>query len=65
MDRLRRALQRKQSYEPLEGGSIGPDGERIEIHPRTLSWVTYGVFFLVGIAMLWAWSVKSYRQTQI
>ena len=57
MDRIRRALRRKPSYEPLEGGSIDPDGERIEATNTKFSWTTYSVFFLVGIAMLWAWYV--------
>ncbi|KAI9659424.1 MAG: hypothetical protein M1821_001682 [Bathelium mastoideum] len=57
MDRIRRALRREQSYEPLEGGSVGSDGERIDVKASAFSWATYGVFFLVGIAMLWAWNM--------
>ena len=59
MDKIRRALRRQPSYEPLEGGSIDSDGERIESKSGSFSWVAYSVFFLVGIAMLWAWFVKS------
>ena len=56
MDRIRKLFERQTSYEPLEGGSEGPDGELIE-HPQQedFSWVDYSVFLLLGIAMLWAW----------
>ncbi|KAI9711994.1 MAG: hypothetical protein M1820_001702 [Bogoriella megaspora] len=57
MDRIRKALRRTPSYEPLEGGSIGPDGERIEEESGGFSWAAYSVFSLIGIAMLWAWNM--------
>ncbi|KAL9097537.1 MAG: hypothetical protein Q9165_000433 [Trypethelium subeluteriae] len=57
MERIRKALRREPSYEPIEGGSIGPAGERIEVGTATFSWNVYSVFFLVGIAMLWAWNM--------
>ncbi|OCL14450.1 hypothetical protein AOQ84DRAFT_384710 [Glonium stellatum] len=58
MDRIRALLRRTPSYEPLEGGSESPDGERIE-HPkdRKFSWIDYSIFFLLGICMLWAWNM--------
>ncbi|KAI9723305.1 MAG: hypothetical protein M1812_001188 [Candelaria pacifica] len=60
MDRVRRLLRPKSqpSYEPLEGGSIGPDGERIRGTPKAdFSWLEYSVFMLLGVSMLWAWNM--------
>ncbi|KAL2355779.1 nucleoside transporter-domain-containing protein [Cryomyces antarcticus] len=59
MERLRRLLRRRSSsYEPLDGGSIGPDGDRIEAgNEKHFSWIEYSIFFLLGIAMLWAWNM--------
>lgn len=44
------------SYQPLEGGSEGLNGQPIE-HPsqQEFSWIDYSIFMLLGIAMLWAW----------
>lgn len=50
-----RETEREASYEPLEGGSERPDGERIEGPSNAFSWAAYSVFLLLGIAMLWAW----------
>ncbi len=50
-----RQTDREASYEPLEGGSERPDGERIESSEKAFSWTDYGVFLLLGVAMLWAW----------
>jgi equilibrative nucleoside transporter 1/2/3 len=61
MDRLRRVFgdTPDQAYEPLEGGSERPDGERIEdTGAQQFSWTDYSVFLLLGIAMLWAWYVS-------
>ena len=59
MERLRKAVGWEQQaivYEPLEGGSIGPDGERIDREDsRPFSWLDYSIFLLLGVAMLWAW----------
>ncbi|KAI9795638.1 MAG: hypothetical protein M1835_005423 [Candelina submexicana] len=60
MDRIRRLIQRqpRPSYEPLEGGSIGPDGEPVhETQETEFSWLQYSVFLLLGISMLWAWNM--------
>ncbi|KAJ4983199.1 Nucleoside transporter FUN26 [Stagonosporopsis vannaccii] len=61
MKRIRRIFERETdreaSYEPLEGGSERPDGERIEGSHTTFSWTVYGVFLLLGVAMLWAWNM--------
>ena len=67
MERLRKIWENilredgmNSSYEPLEGGSEGLDGEPIE-HPsgQEFSWTDYFIFMLLGTAMLWAWYVKS------
>lgn len=59
MERIRRIFERElsdASYEPLEGGSERPDGERIEHSKQEpFSWIDYSVFVLLGVAMLWAW----------
>jgi len=48
------------TYEPLEGGSERPDGERIDNeNHRAYSRIDYYVFLLLGVAMLWAWCVLS------
>lgn len=61
MKRIRRIFERETereaSYEPLEGGSEHPDGERIEATEAAFSWTVYGVFLLLGVAMLWAWNM--------
>ncbi|KAF2836731.1 hypothetical protein M501DRAFT_959376 [Patellaria atrata CBS 101060] len=57
MERIRNLLQRRQSYEVLDGGSETPDGERIEDDRERFSWIDYSIFFLLGIAMLWAWNM--------
>ncbi|KAF2714735.1 hypothetical protein K504DRAFT_529010 [Pleomassaria siparia CBS 279.74] len=69
MDRLRNAQRRifgseesegriDASYEPLEGGSEGLDGEPIEhASHEEFSWIDYSIFMLLGIAMLWAWNM--------
>ncbi|KAF1970763.1 nucleoside transporter-like protein family [Bimuria novae-zelandiae CBS 107.79] len=61
MGLIRRFFQREDpesSYAPLEGGSEGPDGERIDDQEqREYSRVDYYVFLLLGIAMLWAWNM--------
>lgn len=57
MNRLRRVIQQQDSYEPLEGGSETPDGEQIEQRrsQTRFSWIDYGIFLVLGVAMLWAW----------
>ncbi|KAF2995510.1 hypothetical protein E8E13_001154 [Curvularia kusanoi] len=52
-----RETEREASYEPLEGGSERPDGERIEGPDNAFSWTAYSVFLLLGVAMLWAWNM--------
>ncbi|KAI4911588.1 hypothetical protein J4E90_006405 [Alternaria incomplexa] len=60
MDRIRQIFDRENtsaSYEPLEGGSERPDGERIEREDQAFSWTDYAVFTLLGVSMLWAWNM--------
>ncbi len=69
MDRLRRFLSEEQwrpapAYEPLirDPGEEG-DGDDAEasrdvdhgMQKSEFSWLVYGVFCLLGVAMLWAW----------
>lgn len=64
LDRARKALGRRpsagaQEYEPLTGseeataleGSTVLEGQG----DVPFSWVEYGIFALLGVAMLWAW----------
>lgn len=41
--------------EDEEGHDIHPDDEEEMEEETAFSWVTYAVFFLLGMAMLWAW----------
>lgn len=68
MDRIRNIFEnetaRDASYEPLEGGSERPDGQRIEEASHgAFSWADYSVFLLMGVAMLWAWYACSALRT--
>ncbi|KAF5964415.1 hypothetical protein FCOIX_13429 [Fusarium coicis] len=67
MERVRKALGRQYSststpeYEPLTGteeatplqGSTVLEGQ----HELPFSWIEYGIFALLGVAMLWAWNM--------
>ncbi|KAH7359664.1 nucleoside transporter-domain-containing protein [Pyrenochaeta sp. MPI-SDFR-AT-0127] len=60
MERIRGIFERENSaasYEPLEGGSERPDGERIDTEDQAFSWTDYSIFLLLGVAMLWAWNM--------
>ncbi|KAI1431648.1 nucleoside transporter [Xylaria sp. CBS 124048] len=62
MDRLRSLFQKAdagdQEYQPLyeEGRSLEPEGNDDDLDVP-FSWVEYGVFLALGIAMLWAWNM--------
>lgn len=64
MDRIRNAFKPKPAYEPLlahdrddeHGTEYEDEGAAEEEFP--FSWVEYSIFLLMGVAMLWAWSVK-------
>ncbi|KAI9773710.1 MAG: hypothetical protein M1839_002044 [Geoglossum umbratile] len=54
----RRSSSPEVEYEPLEGGTIGPDGERIHAERgNQFSWLDYSIFALLGMTMLWAWNM--------
>ena len=62
MDRLRLLLRKtgeveEQEYRPLydEGGVSSPEND--DEHGVPLSWAEYGIFVVLGVAMLWAWYV--------
>ncbi|KAF1812519.1 nucleoside transporter family [Eremomyces bilateralis CBS 781.70] len=60
MNRLNDALSRRKSYEPLMGSQsevldTSVDEDDTGLDP--FSWVDYSIFFLLGIAMLWAWNM--------
>lgn len=65
MDRIRRALTRRLStaseYAPLTGNEEPTALEGSAIlqgqHELPFSWMEYGVFALLGMAMLWAWNM--------
>lgn len=58
MDRVRRLFTDHVSYEPLDDSAEVDGGESEVDHERVrarFSRLEYGVFFLLGISMLWAW----------
>ncbi|KPM35777.1 hypothetical protein AK830_g10795 [Neonectria ditissima] len=65
MERIRRALTRRLStaseYAPLNGNEEPTALEGSAIlqgqHELPFSWMEYGVFALLGMAMLWAWNM--------
>ncbi|KAF2144290.1 uncharacterized protein K452DRAFT_325483 [Aplosporella prunicola CBS 121167] len=64
MDRIRELLQgqQQQPYEPLERGDrFREDDEQTEqeegMDKPPFVWFDYIVFFLLGVAMLWAWNM--------
>ncbi|KAI1429315.1 putative nucleoside transporter protein [Xylaria sp. FL1777] len=62
MDRLRSLFQKReadeQEYRPLydEGVTSGPESDDDE-HDVPFSWAEYGIFAVLGVAMLWAWNM--------
>ncbi|KAJ5168968.1 uncharacterized protein N7482_004562 [Penicillium canariense] len=60
MDRVRRLLADPVAYEPLEDSAEDDAGEHGQGQQRPLSRFSrleYSVFFLLGVAMLWAWNM--------
>ena len=61
MERLKRLVKAQQppeaDYEPIPNDGLhGSDASEEEQEVKTpFSWVEYSVFFLLGVAMLWAW----------
>ncbi len=61
MDRFRSLFQKgeadDQEYRPLYDEGVAPGPESTDEHDVPFSWVEYGIFGVLGIAMLWAWYV--------
>ncbi|KAJ5745199.1 hypothetical protein N7520_010381 [Penicillium odoratum] len=59
MDRARRLISDSVAYEPLEDSvEDETNTEQSELQPRSrFSRLEYGVFFLLGVTMLWAWNM--------
>ncbi|KAJ5832964.1 hypothetical protein N7474_001275 [Penicillium riverlandense] len=60
MDRVRRLISDQAAYEPLEGSAEAEDSDPPSyIGPQPgarFSRLIYGIFFLLGVSMLWAWN---------
>ncbi|KAJ5983634.1 hypothetical protein N7481_005733 [Penicillium waksmanii] len=59
MDYLRRVIAKPPAYEPLEES---PEDDAGSVEERQRPWarfsrLEYGVFFILGVAMLWAWNM--------
>lgn len=60
MDRIKNLFRPRPDYEPLQNDrdrddeSVVSDSAESTVEPP-FSWIDYSVFFLLGIAMLWAW----------
>lgn len=67
MERLLATLRGKRpspaTYDPVPGDSMGNSINSLNsVDPRSetpFSWFEYGIFTLLGIAMLWAWYDRS------
>ncbi|KAI2630929.1 nucleoside transporter-domain-containing protein [Hypoxylon sp. NC1633] len=62
MDRFRAFFKKREDedeYQPLTEESESVDGphEHAEHHDVPFSWIEYGIFVLLGVAMLWAWNM--------
>lgn len=62
MDKVRQVFRGRRpastSYEPLNANGSGHNDDELDdtdsIRPKS-SWIEYGIFLLLGVAMLWAW----------
>ncbi|GAP89695.1 putative nucleoside transporter [Rosellinia necatrix] len=61
MDRLRSLFQKRkvdeQEYRPLYEESVAFGPESDDEHETPFSWAEYGMFAVLGVAMLWAWNM--------
>lgn len=64
MDRLKQLFSRKKSTDASEYAPLHDRDEPTGLEDSTIlpsqgelpfSWVEYGIFLLLGVAMLWAW----------
>ncbi|RVX74605.1 hypothetical protein B0A52_01731 [Exophiala mesophila] len=63
MNRIKDLFRPRPEYEPLQNDterdddeSVASDSGESTVEPP-FSWINYSVFFLLGIAMLWAWNM--------
>jgi hypothetical protein len=64
MDRIRSFFAKKsesQEYAPLQADADDNDAATLTstTEEPPFSWLEYSVFLLLGVAMLWAWYVKT------
>ncbi|KAI0440479.1 putative nucleoside transporter protein [Xylaria telfairii] len=61
MDRLRSLFQKgeadEQEYRPLYEDGVALEQESDDEHETPFSWIEYGIFVVLGVAMLWAWNM--------
>lgn len=61
MDRLRSLFRKgevyEQEYRPLYDDNVALEAENDEERDTPFSWVEYGMFVVLGVAMLWAWNM--------
>ncbi|KAI8949971.1 putative nucleoside transporter protein [Xylaria longipes] len=61
MDRLRSLFQKteadEQEYRPLYEDNVALGQESDDEHEAPFSWIEYGIFVVLGAAMLWAWNM--------
>ncbi|KAI0195009.1 putative nucleoside transporter protein [Astrocystis sublimbata] len=61
MDRLRSYFQKReaeeQEYQPLYEDNVGLGQGEDDENETPFSWVEYGIFVMLGVAMLWAWNM--------
>ena len=58
MDTIRGLFGRKtdlEEYEPLAEEATALEGSVVLVEETPFSWFEYGIFALLGMAMLWAW----------
>lgn len=58
MDKAKQLLRGEPAYEPIHDVTQEEQPiseEQLGKNRRRFSWVEYGIFLLLGIAMLWAW----------
>jgi len=64
MDRIRsffKTREDEQEYTPLtEETQFLEESRDSEEHAVPFSWIEYGIFVWLGIAMLWAWYARPY-----
>jgi len=62
MDKLRSLIRRQSSYEAVPSDHDHSETDSQNDRIRRFPWTEYSVFFLLGVAMLWAWYNESLFQ---